>query len=202
MRIDRVFPARVRVVAAALVLALVALAGIASGRSAAAQRTSPSRWSAAERDQLRALALSARAPLAPDRTNRVGDDARAAALGRDLFFDTRLSANGRVSCATCHLPDRDFQDDKALADGVGRTTRRTMPIAGTARSAWLFWDGRAGSQWEQALGPLESAVEHGGTRLQYAHLIATHYRAPFEAVFGPLPSLSGLPASPGVPRRG
>lgn len=197
MRIDRVFPARVRVLAAALVLALVALAGIVSVQSAAAQHTAAHRWSVAEREQLRALALTARTPLAPDHSNRVGDDARAAALGRDLFFDTRLSANGRVSCATCHLPERDFQDDKALAEGVGRTARRTMPIAGTARSAWLFWDGRAGSQWEQALGPLESAVEHGGTRLQYAKVIATHYRTPFEAVFGALPSLAGLPTSAG-----
>lgn len=197
MHIERVFPARVRVMAAVLVLVLLALAGFASGRSASAQRTSSARWTNAERDVLRSLTLAAQSPLAPDRSNRVGDNARAASLGRDLFFDTRLSANGRVACATCHLPDRNFQDDKPLADGVGRTARRTMPIAGTARSPWLFWDGRAGSQWEQALGPLESAVEHGGTRLQYARVIATHYRTAYESVFGALPSLAALPASAG-----
>ena len=63
--------------------------------------------------------------------------------------------------------------------------------------AWFFWDGRTDSQWSQALGPLESAVEHGGSRTQYAHTIAAHYRADYEAVFGPLPSLAGLPAQAG-----
>jgi cytochrome c peroxidase len=72
-----------------------------------------------------------------------------------------------------------------------------MPIAGTAHSAWMFWDGRAGSQWEQALGPLESAVEHGGTRTQYAHVVAEHYRGEYEAVFGKLPVLNGLPREAG-----
>jgi cytochrome c peroxidase len=65
-----------------------------------------------------------------------------------------------------------------------------MPIAGMAYSPWLFWDGRKDSLWAQALGPLESAVEHGGTRTQYAHLIAEHYRAEYEALFGTLPNLS------------
>ena len=68
-----------------------------------------------------------------------------------------------------------------------------MPIAGTAHSPWLFWDGRADSQWAQALGPLESAVEHGGTRAQYAHVVAEQYRERYEAVFGRLPDLTSIP---------
>jgi len=65
-----------------------------------------------------------------------------------------------------------------------------MPIAGTAYSPFLFWDGRKDSQWAQALGPLESPVEHGGTREQYAQVIADHYRADYEDIFGPMPPLS------------
>jgi len=72
-----------------------------------------------------------------------------------------------------------------------------MPVAGTAHNAWYFWDGRASSQWEQALGPLESAVEHGGTRTEYAHVIAEHYRGAYEATFGALPALTGLPRRAG-----
>ncbi len=154
-------------------------------------------WTPTERATLRSLALSSLGPLPPDPSNAAGDDPRAAALGRALFFDTRLSGNGKVSCATCHVPTQDFQDGKPLAHGVGTTARRTMPIAGTAHSAWFFWDGRADSQWAQALGPLESAVEHGGTRAQYAHVIAKHYRAEYEAVFGRLPSLDDVPAQAG-----
>src|SRR5690606_11983621 len=118
-------------------------------------------------------------------------------LGHRIFFDTRFSSTGTVSCASCHVPGRDFQDGLELARGVGTTTRRTMPVAGTAYSPWFFWDGRSDSQWAQALGPLESPVEHGGNRTQYAHLIKQHYQAEYEAIFGPLPDLSDLPANAG-----
>jgi cytochrome c peroxidase len=154
-------------------------------------------WTPKERETLRSLSLASLGPLPADPSNRYADDARAAALGERLFSDTRLSGNGKVSCATCHVPQKDFQDGTPLAHGVGTTGRRTMPIAGTAHGAWFFWDGRTDSQWSQALGPLESAVEHGGTRTQYAHTIGAHYRAEYEAVFGTLPSLDGLPAQAG-----
>jgi cytochrome c peroxidase len=142
------------------------------------------RWSPAERETLRSLTLASLGPLPRDPSNRYADDAGAASLGRALFFDTRLSGNGKVSCATCHIPTAQFQDSRALGSGVGTTARRTMPIASTARSPWLFWDGRADSQWAQALGPLESPVEHGGTRAQYAQVIARHYGAQYDSVFG------------------
>jgi cytochrome c peroxidase len=148
------------------------------------------------------MSLAELGSLPPDPTNRVADDPRAAALGRQLFFDTRLSSNGRVACSACHLPDRGFQDGIALAHGVGTTTRRTMPIAGTARSPFLFWDGRKDSLWAQALGPLESLVEHGGSRAQYAHVIAEFYARDYEHVFGALPDLRQVPRSAGpVPDR-
>jgi cytochrome c peroxidase len=157
-----------------------------------------SQWSAADTKLIASLSLSALPPLPSDPSNAVGDDPAAAALGRALFFDTRLSGNGKVSCASCHLPEQQFQDGTPLATGMGQTSRRTMPIAGTAYSPWLFWDGRKDSQWSQALGPLESLVEHGADRTQIAHLIAANYSVEYQAVFGPLPETAGLPehASP------
>ena len=155
------------------------------------------RWTAAEIEQISSLSLRGLDALPPDPTNRVADDPRAVVLGQRLFFDARLSSNGRVSCATCHLPDREFQDGTPLASGVGATNRRTMPIAATAHSPFLFWDGRKDSQWSQALGPLESPVEHGGTRAQYAHIIAANYRADYERIFGILPNLENIPPSAG-----
>ena len=184
-------PSRFALLVAALGLAAPAAAaslGLAAGAAG---------WSAEERALLRSLSLASLPPLPADPSNRHAADARAAALGHRLFFDERLSATGKVSCATCHLPERGFQDGRPLAEGVGAVPRRTMPIAGTAHSAWQFWDGRADSQWGQALGPLESAVEHGGDRTRYAHLVAAEYRAAYEAAFGPLPSLDGLPAEAG-----
>jgi cytochrome c peroxidase len=148
------------------------------------------RWSTKEITELSTLWLGSLEELPADPTNRVADDPRAADLGRRLFFDPRLSANGQVACATCHKPDREFQDGTPLAKGVGVTNRRTMPIAGTAYSPFLFWDGRKDSLWAQALGPLESPVEHGGTREQYAQVMAAHYRSDYEEIFGAMPGLT------------
>jgi cytochrome c peroxidase len=147
-------------------------------------------WTAAQLDELRSLSIAELEPLPADPTNRVADDPRAARLGERLFFDERLSANGKVACGTCHQANRDFQDGIALGKGVGTTAKRTMPIAATSRAPFLFWDGRKDSQWAQALGPLESAVEHGGTRAQYARIIADRYRPEYEELFGALPDLS------------
>ena len=147
-------------------------------------------WSEAEIATLRSLWIGSLPPLPPDPSNAYGDEPRAATLGHKLFFDTRFSSNGKVACASCHQPDRQFQDGLPLGVGVGTTNRKTMPLLGTAYSPWQFWDGRKDSQWAQALGPLESAVEHGGTRTQYAHLIDQYYRADYEALFGMLPELS------------
>lgn len=151
------------------------------------------RWTAEEIEELSSMSLAALEPLPADPTNRVADDPRAVEFGQRLFFDSRLSSNGQVSCATCHLPEQEFQDGTPLAAGVGTTDRRTMPIAGTAYSPFLFWDGRKDSQWAQALGPMESPVEHGGTRAQYAHVIGQHHRAEYESIFGALPDLRSVP---------
>ena len=173
-------------IAIAVILALAASLG-----SAAVLRRDG--WNAEQLTVLRSLSLPELEPLPADPTNRVADEPRAVELGHRLFFDTRLSSNGKVACATCHQPQREFQDGTPLAAGVGTTNRRTMPVAGTAYAPFLFWDGRKDSLWSQALGPLESPVEHGGTRAQYAHIVATHYRDEYERVFGPLPDLTGVP---------
>ena len=182
---------------------ITVLVSLAFAASSAAARygyaVGGGRWSAQERETLRSLSLASLGPLPADPSNRYADDSGAARLGRRLFFDTRLSGNGKVSCASCHVPAQDFQDGIPLGKGVGTAGRRTMPIAGTAYSPWQFWDGRADSQWAQALGPLESAVEHGGDRTQYAHLVSTDpaYRAEYERTFGRIPALDGLPAHAG-----
>jgi cytochrome c peroxidase len=178
-----------RIFAAAVLILLVTIAAVtASGRGG---------WTKAQLEELRSMSIAGLDPLAPDPTNRVADDPRAADLGQRLFFDPRLSSNGRVACGTCHLPDRGFQDGAALATGVGTTVRRTMPIAGMARSPFLFWDGRKDSLWAQALAPLESPVEHGGTRAQYAHVVADAYARDYEEIFGALPDLSRVPRAAG-----
>ena len=172
---------------------LVLLSLLLVGVTVAANGSGPDGWSAAKLDELRSLSLLALEPVPADPTNRVADDPRAAQLGERLFFDTRLSSDGKVACGTCHRPELGFQDGIPLGRGVGVTARRTMPLAAMSRSPFLFWDGRKDSLWAQALGPLESAVEHGGTRAQYAQVIVEHYRTDYEKVFGTLPDRLAAP---------
>ena len=174
---------------------LLALAGLACAAAVlhAGAAMLKSEWSADDLKRIQSLSLASLPGLRPDPSNRVSDDPAAAAFGKALFFDTRLSANGAISCASCHKPDRQFQDDLPVGHGMAQGTRRTMPIAGTAYAPFLFWDGRKDSQWSQALGPLENPLEHGADRTMVVQLIATAYKAQYEEIFGPLPSLDGLP---------
>ncbi|MEO3385643.1 cytochrome c peroxidase [Mesorhizobium sp. CAU 1741] len=155
-------------------------------------------FSAEEKRLISQLRLSQLGPLPADPGNRVADDPVAAALGEALFFDARLSGDGVFACATCHLPGRQFQDDRPLGRAAGITNRRTMPLAGVGHSQWFFWDGRKDSLWSQALGPMEDVREQAGNRTAFAHLVAASYREDYEALFGAVPDLSGLPqdASP------
>ena len=153
------------------------------------------RWSGAEKTTLGSMLLSKLTAPAPDPSNAVGARVEAIALGKRLFSDTRLSKNGQVACATCHSPERDFQDGRPVGQGVGTGSRRTMPIAAAAHSPWLFWDGRKDSLWSQALGPLEDGAEHGANRAQLAHLLEANYRSEYESLFGSFPSLQGVPAN-------
>lgn len=149
-------------------------------------------WSESELVLLRMQWLGSMPELPPDPTNKYCDNPEAAELGRKLFFDTRFSANGKVSCATCHVPELLFTDGLARARGIGETARSAPGIIGVAYSPWYFWDGRSDSQWSQALGPLESGVEHGGNRSQYAQIIYSDpdYREMYQAVFGDMPDIS------------
>ncbi|WP_075996587.1 cytochrome-c peroxidase [Salaquimonas pukyongi] len=145
--------------------------------------------------------LSSLPALGADPTNRYGDDPGAAMLGEKLFFDTALSANSNVSCASCHQPDKAFQDGLPRGLGIGETPRRTMALRGAQWGDWFFWDGRKDSQWSQALEPLETPAEHGMTRDMVAREVVTRYRTDYEAVFGPVPDASDWPylASPLLP---
>ncbi|HYD26339.1 cytochrome-c peroxidase [Brevundimonas sp.] len=151
--------------------------------------SAPMPWSAEELSVLRTLWIGALETPA-DPSNRYADNPQAAELGRALFFDQRLSANGKVACASCHEPDHSFTDARPVGQGIGQGGRRTMPIQPATYETWQFWDGRADSLWAQALGPIENPVEHGFTRMQVAHLIQTHYGSRYEALFGPLPDLA------------
>ena len=148
--------------------------------------SAPAPWTDEERAVLESLWLESLPALPPDPTNAVADDPVAVEFGRRLFFDTRFSANGSVSCATCHRPERRFADGLQRGVGVGVSRRNTPSIVGTAYSPWLYWDGRRDSQWSQALSPIEDPDEHAANRLMVIAIVVedADYWRMYESLFG------------------
>ena len=167
---------------------IAAAAALAVAALVAANRLWPSPLSD---DEIRTVATMSllEAPVRPlrDPSNRFADDPRAAGIGARLFRDTRLSADGRIACATCHRPSRSFTDGLQTARGLAVGPRNTPSVVAAAGGRWYFWDGRRDSQWAQALVPLEGRAEHGTTRGAVARAIVRHLRPEFESVFGPIP---------------
>ncbi len=163
---------------------------IISSVSFAASTIDIHKWSAPEKEKMRALWIGSLPELPEDPSNAFAENPKAAELGKKLFSDIRLSSNLLVSCATCHPANMNFTDNLPLSQGVGTTTRRTMPLIGIAYNSWYFWDGRVDSLWAQALGPLENTEEHNVTRTQCVAVIIKHYKKDYEKIFGLLPGLS------------
>ncbi len=109
-------------------------------------------------------------------------------LGRLLYYDKRLSADGTVACATCHAPENAFTDNKPVSSGIkGQTGGRSAPtVFNRAYSLAQFWDGRAKSLEEQAGGPMQNSIEMGNTHEVVVKTLKgiPGYVARFKQVFG------------------
>src|SRR5690242_4739411 len=175
---------RLAVVSAAFLVVAACSSGGARAQSA--------EWSPAELEILRSLTLTSLQKLSADPTNKYADDPRAADFGHQLFFDTRLSSNGSVSCSTCHQPARNFTDGKKVSVGVGVTSRNAPTIVGAAYNFWFFWDGRKDSQWSQSLASIESPLEQNMPRGRVVDTIRANADLLHEytAIFGPLPAVT------------
>jgi len=127
-------------------------------------------------------------PPAPtaDTSNRVAGHAAAIALGARLFFDGRLSADGRVSCASCHDPARHFQDGRATAVGRAVGTRNTPSVIDSGGQRWYGWDGASDSLWAASLRAMMQPGEMGGTPATAAALVRGDptVREAYRATFG------------------
>jgi len=108
-------------------------------------------------------------------------------LGRQLYFDTRLSADSTVSCASCHMPSVGYAAATQFGVGIRKQVGgRNSPVAyNRILSRAQFWDGRADSLEAQAIGPIANPIEMGNT---HAACVATLKKIPgyvvqFEKIF-------------------
>jgi len=112
-------------------------------------------------------------------------------LGKSLFFDKRLSADGSISCASCHNPEHGFIDGLPRAQGIHRQlgTRNTPTLFNAVFAQTQFRDGRRDSLETQATDPLFNPIEHGLLdKAQLLHAIRQddHYVAAFKKAAIPM----------------
>lgn len=131
-------------------------------------------------------------PIAAQRNTPPGNPVTdlGASLGRVLFYDTRLSANTTIACASCHVQARGFSDPEVLSRGFqgGLTGRHSMGLLNAAYypNGRFFWDERAATLEAQVLQPIQDTVEMGmSLDLLVARLGAVSwYPTLFERAFG------------------
>lgn len=109
-------------------------------------------------------------------------------LGKQLYFDGRLSADNKVACVTCHDPAKGFSNGEQFATGVeGKKGGRNSPtVINSAYQKYQFWDGRAKSLEDQALGPIQNPIE---MNMPLDEVVAKlnnipGYKEQFQKVFG------------------
>jgi cytochrome c peroxidase len=154
----------------------------------------------------------------PDPTNKYADDSACVTFGQRLFFeksyankltiaDPALGAvgdPGKIACASCHDVTNYYTDTRSHPNstslGVTWTTRNAPTLVNVAYYQWMSWGGKEDSLWYQGANGCESAVNFGGNRLQYAHMLYRKYKADYNAIF-PVPLDPALdPAAPDAAR--
>ena len=140
---------------------------------------------------LPALTLNVNVPAANPLTKGKVD------LGKQLYFEPRVSLDGTVSCASCHNPERAWTDNAPVATGIdGSKGDRSAPsVLNTVYGKTMFWDGRAPSLEGQSQGPPQNPIEMG--KQTYKQIIErlrgiSGYREQFQRVFGTDVTLDGV----------
>lgn len=115
-------------------------------------------------------------------------------LGRQLYFDKRLSGDGTVSCADCHSPATGYGANTQFGVGIkGQKGNRNSPVSfNRILSKAQFWDGRADSLEAQAIGPMANPIEMGSSHDAVVKLIGSNegYKIQFEKIFGKKPDIT------------
>jgi cytochrome c peroxidase len=124
-------------------------------------------------------------PHKADPSNRVSGKREAIELGERLFFERRMSGNGKFSCGTCHVPERNWTDNLQRGAAAAVVDRNTPTLMNARLGRWFGWDGAADSLWAQSLRPILDQRELGASARHVAELmrndaqLACRYRRTF-----------------------
>ena len=130
------------------------------------------------------------APAPRDPTNRVSGKPDAIELGTRLFFDQRLSGNGTKACATCHVPERNWTDNRPRGVGMAEVDRNTPTLMNLRGHRWFGWDGATDTLWSQSLRPIVDTRELAATPRHVAQLVRNDEQLScgYRKAFGASPS--------------
>jgi cytochrome c peroxidase len=126
-------------------------------------------------------------PLPVDPSNRVSGSPPAIAFGERLFFEPRLSADGKTSCATCHIPERGWTDGRPRGLGAVELDRNTPGLWNVGLQRWFGWDGASDSLWSQSIRPIVDPREMQATPAHVAALLRSDpaLACGYDVAFGP-----------------
>jgi len=117
-------------------------------------------------------------------------------LGKMLYFDTRLSKDQTVSCATCHDPKMTWAEHKATSEGIGGQfgQMNSPTVINSAYATSQFWDGRSDTLEAQAVGPMQNPIEMGHSLVELVTQLneVQEYKERFQKVFGTEVTADGM----------
>ncbi len=130
------------------------------------------------------------APAPHDPTNRASGKPDAIEFGTRLFFDQSLSGKGKVSCATCHVPERNWTDNLGRGVGMAEVDRNTPTLMNLRGGRWHGWDGASDSLWSHSLRPILDERELAATPRHVAQLVRNDEQLScrYRKAFGTSPS--------------
>jgi cytochrome c peroxidase len=129
-------------------------------------------------------------PVVRDPGNRVSGNPLAIELGRQLFFDPRMSPIGYIACVSCHQPDRAFADLKSRGHGLADLDRNTIALANLRQQKFYGWGGSSDSVWMASLRPILDEREFNGSPASVAKLFRRDEELAqcYQRVFGVSPA--------------
>jgi len=126
-------------------------------------------------------------PVATDPSNQASGHREAIALGERLFFDQRLSPSGSFSCGTCHVPERNWTDNRTRGAAIAEVDRNTPTLMNLRYARHFGWQGVTDALWKQSIRPMLDARELGASARHVADLmrkdeqLSCRYRKTFGA---------------------